>query len=788
MQQLYLNNFFYKDPTTGEFVPIAGIAGESAYEIAVRLGTFTGTEEEWNNYIAIERDKAIADIIAKATEAKESIPDDYTALSEKLDSITESETVKEWVDLFGDYTTEIAYLGKISGVEQQGLYWNGAGEISTEPSASGFNACSARIDVESNKVYRIKNAMIITGFDANDNFVTKMGAHEFTTYSEITIPEGVSGVRLSFKMGDRVLPIIEGEIVTNVTTTIKPEAVAYKLDKKMGNENANKPLFVNEDGDIAPKETIIVSKNLFDKSTATTAKTVYLGKDKNGNEMNGWYLTGAGTVGTAASGSGVDSVSARIEVEGGKTYWKTNTSIVNAFDSEDKHTGYVSGMEAPLAILPENAKYVRISFISRLINHLQFTEGETQIPYDEFAKGIEKFATKQYADMSTVLYRNALGREYMSAYSKKIADEANKYVRSNRHTFLAITDTHSTILTAYVASIAANMTKYVPCSYIAHCGDIIDGVKDKEYEMSCLTELVRNFNDAKCPVYYVKGNHDDGAIGAGGDENKTTPDKYISNAELSAMTNGFAKRTVVFGSHENMYFYVDDEETKIRTIFLNSFEVPEDVDENGNRKFIAYKGAPVFSREQIEWFANSALNFVDKGENKVNWGVITVSHRVSGRGIFNTVNAFASGTTSSPKWDNINGVTEIITVDYTEQGPMEFIAYFVGDDHYDALVTENATLNAFPVIKFLNASTAQDNTNVPTATNGVLMPPPKTIGTENETAFDIVTIDRSSKRIYLTRYGARSYAYNSDTGAFDKIAARTRVIDYENVSYTVLTE
>lgn len=84
MQQLYLNNFFYKDPTTGEFIPIAAIAGESAYELAVRLGKFDGTEEEWNNYIAIERDKAIADIIAKATEAKESIPEDYIALAEQV--------------------------------------------------------------------------------------------------------------------------------------------------------------------------------------------------------------------------------------------------------------------------------------------------------------------------------------------------------------------------------------------------------------------------------------------------------------------------------------------------------------------------------------------------------------------------------------------------------------------------------------------------------------------------------------------------------------------------------
>lgn len=697
------------------------------------------------------------------------------------------DTKKEWVNLFGEYTTEIAYLGKINGVECRGLYWNGVGQLCTEPSATGYNACSARIDVEPNKVYRIKNGMIITAFDNNDNFVSAFSNYaDYTNYKEITFPENITGVRLSFKSAESIYPEFWGGIVTGAI--IKPEAILYKLDKNLGDENANKSLFVDENGDIAPKETIIVSLNLFDKNTATTAQTVYLGKDANGNDMNGWYLTGAGTVATAISGSGIDSVSARIEVEGGETYWKTHASIVNAFDLNDKYIGYTSGMNDTLAVLPENAKYVRISFKSAMLNYLQFIKGETQFPYDDFTRGIKGFGSKQYTDISTVLYRNAIGREYMGAYNKKIADEANKYVRSNRHTFLAIADTHSTILTAYVASIAANMTKYVPCSYIAHCGDIIDGVKDKEYEMPCLVELVRNFNDAKCPVYYVKGNHDDGAIGAGYDANKTTPDKYISNAELSVMTNGFSKKTVNFGSYENMYFFVDDEETKVRTVFLNSYDISEEVDENGNRKFIAYKNAPKYSFEQVEWFANSALNFADKGEDKTNWGVIIISHRVAGRAIFNTVNAFASGTTSTHSWTNEYGETETITVDYTDQGTMEFIAYFVGDDHYDALTVENSSLNAFPVIKILNASTAKDNVSVPTATNGVLMPPTKTIGTENETAFDIVTIDRTNKLIYLTRYGAQSYVHNASTGLFDKIAARTRVINYETVTYVKLTE
>ena len=40
-----------KNPTSGVWESIPALKGESAYEIAVRLGTFTDTEEDWNNDI-----------------------------------------------------------------------------------------------------------------------------------------------------------------------------------------------------------------------------------------------------------------------------------------------------------------------------------------------------------------------------------------------------------------------------------------------------------------------------------------------------------------------------------------------------------------------------------------------------------------------------------------------------------------------------------------------------------------------------------------------------------------
>ena len=55
MKQVSHKKAYVRNPDTGGFEPLMAIRGESAYEIAVRLGKFTGTEEEWN---AIEKEYA----------------------------------------------------------------------------------------------------------------------------------------------------------------------------------------------------------------------------------------------------------------------------------------------------------------------------------------------------------------------------------------------------------------------------------------------------------------------------------------------------------------------------------------------------------------------------------------------------------------------------------------------------------------------------------------------------------------------------------------------------------
>ncbi len=369
-----------------------------------------------------------------------------------------------------------------------------------------------------------------------------------------------------------------------------------------------------------------------------------------------------------------------------------------------------------------------------------------------------------------LLDRHSLGKPYMREYMRDIADTANKYTKPNALTFLWVTDTHSWEKDTYVGSMVAQMTKYVPCEFVAHTGDIIDGLTTVEAGLSTLSELNRNFQDAACPVFYAKGNHDDNCLyarkqvasGLGNGED------YILTSELYARTNAFNQNARGNG---DMYCYYDDEVSKVRSIFLNSYDYAEECDQNGIRVEDAHAGK-VFRQAQLDWLEDEALNFTDKDAPE-EWAVILFSHEYLHANVYRILGDYQKGLNT-----------------FATQGSGEVIALFVGDDHMDMLSWFNWVYDAgFSTTRLtaLNASMGYDNYDKATTDNTMLCPPRKVTDTENETAFDLVTVNRENHLIYLTRYGARSYAYNSETGKHDIVAARTRVVDYTTGTYKVLT-
>ncbi len=356
------------------------------------------------------------------------------------------------------------------------------------------------------------------------------------------------------------------------------------------------------------------------------------------------------------------------------------------------------------------------------------------------------------------------------AYMQNIAEVANAHVE-NAFTFLWVTDTHVWEKDLYIGDLVAQMTKRVPCEFVAHTGDIVDGLTTVEDGLKVLSKFNDRLQESDCPVFYVKGNHDDNCLyarkqmtsGLGKGED------YILTSQLYARTNAFHQ----YARHnDDMYFYYDDEESNVRSIFLNSYDYTEECDENGIRMEDAHT-EKVFRQEQLDWLEQDALNFTNK-EAPEEWGVILFSHEYLHANVYRILGDFQKGLHR-----------------FADQGKGEVIAWFVGDDHLDMLSRFNWVYDAgFSTTRLtaLNASTGYDNYDKATTDNKMLCPPRKVVDTENETAFDLVSIDRENHLIYLTRYGARSYAYNPETDKHDIAVARTRVVDYTTGTYKVLTE
>lgn len=128
----------YKD-ASGQWHEADVIKGESAYQAAVRLGIFSGTESEYYNKITNDRDGALSQINAKLTEvlsaidtkkqqALADIPDDYTTLSNDVSDLKSAFDVH--VGEFETFANGFIGYVTITGYESNvGSHWNGSGAL-----------------------------------------------------------------------------------------------------------------------------------------------------------------------------------------------------------------------------------------------------------------------------------------------------------------------------------------------------------------------------------------------------------------------------------------------------------------------------------------------------------------------------------------------------------------------------------------------------------------------------------------------------------------------------------
>ena len=205
-------------------------------------------------------------------------------------------------------------------------------------------------------------------------------------------------------------------------------------------------------------------------------------------------------------------------------------------------------------------------------------------------------------------------------------------------------------------------------------------------------------------------------------------------------------------SEDGSYFYVDNIPQKTRFIVLNSqFGGTYGEDEEGwaiNNRF----STSCYGQAQLNWLAHVALNMPE------GYGAIITTHvppkvlqgqstpyTVDASQICGIINAYNNKTTFRGSYTaGVDGWTNS-TVDVDFRGAKgEIIAMFAGHIHGDTVDTETL---ACPLITILSAGAPA---NEPYKDEE----PEREVGTDTETSFDVVTINRKIRKIYCTRVGA----------------------------------
>lgn len=98
-RKFFYNQIKIRDPKTNNFNSLPATTGESAYQLAVRLGTFSGTEEEYNTWLNKKREDALNDIAQAKTQSTKAVIDEgmkqVQNVEAVIDGIAQDTTARE---------------------------------------------------------------------------------------------------------------------------------------------------------------------------------------------------------------------------------------------------------------------------------------------------------------------------------------------------------------------------------------------------------------------------------------------------------------------------------------------------------------------------------------------------------------------------------------------------------------------------------------------------------------------------------------------------------------------
>lgn len=345
--------------------------------------------------------------------------------------------------------------------------------------------------------------------------------------------------------------------------------------------------------------------------------------------------------------------------------------------------------------------------------------------------------------------------DYIKKEVEETVDELKKY--ENEVAFAFMTDIHyngfhnhkirfSRTLNAY-----KEISKSVKIDKLVFGGDYTNE-GSKEYKINCFKSLKELLGEID--YYPIHGNHDDGTIW---DISYIKSEKSKNHFEpkdlYSLFYNHLEDKGAVFDKENpNLYYYCDNEKSKIRYIFLNSNNIPYIYDNNGKLKYSG-QWTYTFSQKQLDWLCNEALRFEENG-----WSVIIFTHSVKFSDVYFGGNKNNDGTIvlkeilksykNKCKLSYTYGDEELkqsVITDFSKyENTADIIGVFVGDYHWNGIrYYEN-----IPFVFTGNAVMYCDNVSTP----GRYLE--RYDGDKSELLFDIVSVNKKEKTLHIIRVGA----------------------------------
>ncbi len=269
-------------------------------------------------------------------------------------------------------------------------------------------------------------------------------------------------------------------------------------------------------------------------------------------------------------------------------------------------------------------------------------------------------------------------------------------------------------------------------------GDYInDG--SKEYKTYNYCEFRKYLsNESYFPAI---GNHDDNSIWDLCIENETSNNHLTPQELYELLFDHLPAMGAKFNEKApGLYYYYDDPKQRVRYIFIDSNDIPYLVDQNGKLQFTRQHVFAV-SQKQLDWLLTEALVFEEEG-----WDIVMVSHTFFGpedkestglKVINDIIDAYQKGTDIHESYCEKEFLLHC-HAEFSKYQRGNIIACFAGHHHKDF---ESYTKTGVPIIY----------------TGNVMMyryAVPRVDGDKSELLFDVVSIDRTAGKIFLTRIGA----------------------------------